>query len=415
MKPRILLLAAALTLAALPVQGQTELQKAVAAAYEAQAQAWVARAEALEADADADEARAAAWEQSIIATIAWNAVGEVDSAFVSAAREAASRSREFALDAREAASRSREFVSAAREAASRAREFVSAAREAASRAREFVSVARETASAAREFSSVAREAALDARETASRAEGQMMKAQANTIGQYATLWERAEAEAGGERTMWIRAEATYDAVEEAFDAAREAWNAEAVAWDRVAARNYVSRRKNKWGWEIGAQYSPGRFSVGREIPVYYPLGVAMTLERVRVNKPYSFFVPISFHYKGYWPPEKGFYADWATITFIGFGTRYYMSNGIYISVSMGGEVSGDDPDTIFSTGAINKRLWARGGIAFQGNMGWKISLGNSVALDWSLGIRERRYVWQGYQSRGFLVSVGISPNRPLRE
>ena len=372
MKPRILLLAAALTLAALPVQGQTELQKAVAAAYEAQAQAWVAR-------------------------------------------EAASRSREFALDAREAASRSREFVSAAREAASRAREFVSAAREAASRAREFVSVARETASAAREFSSVAREAALDARETASRAEGQMMKAQANTIGQYATLWERAEAEAGGERTMWIRAEATYDAVEEAFDAAREAWNAEAVAWDRVAARNYVSRRKNKWGWEIGAQYSPGRFSVGREIPVYYPLGVAMTLERVRVNKPYSFFVPISFHYKGYWPPEKGFYADWATITFIGFGTRYYMSNGIYISVSMGGEVSGDDPDTIFSTGAINKRLWARGGIAFQGNMGWKISLGNSVALDWSLGIRERRYVWQGYQSRGFLVSVGISPNRPLRE
>ncbi len=51
MKPRILFLAVALTLAALPAQAQRELQESVAAAYEARAQAWALQAEALESDA----------------------------------------------------------------------------------------------------------------------------------------------------------------------------------------------------------------------------------------------------------------------------------------------------------------------------------------------------------------------------
>lgn len=437
MKTRILFLAAALTLAALPAQAQRELQESVAAAYEARAQAWALQAEALESDVGAYEARAQAWDQNIIATMAWSDVGEVDSAFVSDAGEAASRARELASQARETASRARGFFAlVAWENASDARKVVSQAREAGSKARQFASQARENASDARHFASVARQAALDAAETASRAENKMLEAQGNATGGYAALWDRAADAAGAERAMWIRAEAAHDAVNEAFDAAREAWNAEAAAWDRVSvwiqaeariraearaeasmkARASRSRERASWAWKFGYQYSPGQFPV--ETPVYYPLGVSVTLERVRINRRYSFFVPISFHYKsGYEATCRAFGSSsdycWNTIIFVGFGVKYYIANGMYISASGAGELSGDNhfrnaPDLLPG----NRRTrWGDVYFAFQGNMGWEIPLGpiweswGFDLLDLSLSVRRRRL--PDYPSTAFIASVGF--------
>lgn len=427
MKPRILFLAAALMLAALPAQAQRELQESVAAAYEARAQAWSLQAEALESDAAAYEARAQAWDQNIIATMAWSDVGEVDSAFVSDAGKAASRARELASQARETASRARGFFAlVAWENASDARKVVSQAREAGSKARQFASQARDKASDARQFASVARDAALDAAETASRAENKMLEAQGNATGGVAALWDRAAEAAGAERTMWIRAEAAHDAVNESFDAAREAWNAEAAAWDRVSvwiqaeariraeARAQArirpeasrSRERASWAWEFGYQYSFGRFNFFGDIPGYFPVGIALTLETRPQNKSLSFFMPITFHYIETLPAEMRLndFIDWYTVTLIGVGARYYLFNGIYISAAAGGEMSGNEAETL--AGRLgNNNLANKFGFALEGNLGWKIPVGSIAALDLSFGVRER--MLYDYPSRGFRAGFGF--------
>ena len=401
----------------MPCAAQTlrERQERVALAYEARAQAWVARAVALQANAEAFQAKAQAWEQSIIVTMAWPDFGETDSTFVSDAQKATLHAREEALKGRETALRSQELALDAREAALRSRQLISFARETALRSQELALDAREAASFMREAASVAWSAASDARELASRAEGKMIRARTNAIGQYATLWERGAAEAGGEHTMWIRAEEAYDTVEEAFNAAAEALDAEAAAWEHVEgwisadsrARGWedFSRRKDEWKWGMSSQYSTGRFSFFGDIPAYFPLGFAITIERV--NKPLAFFVPLYFHYIEKFPKESGLRGimDWSTHSFIGFGTRYYVSN-VYISISIGGEMSGNEYEAL--AGRWGSNNWVnKFAFALQGNMGYKIPFGKNSALDLSLDIRELRSASYSPE-RGFMLSIGIS-------
>ena len=135
MKARILFLAAALTLAALPVRAQRTLSaEMIAQAFEADAAALEAWAAALEAEA-AEARKAEAFALADAAALeAWAKALEVEAEACDLqrrvcdrihnddARQWASGAREDALKARENASKTRQWVSGAREDASKARE-----------------------------------------------------------------------------------------------------------------------------------------------------------------------------------------------------------------------------------------------------------------------------------------------------
>ena len=159
----------------------------------------------------------------------------------------------------------------------------------------------------------------------------------------------------------------------------------------------VAAQDDKLRTEIGWQYAPGWFESDGE-NISFPLGVAFIVGVAKGN--YSFFMPASFHFKQSVHPQNGDTIH-DTVLFIGAGMRYTTPFRIYFSMSLGADISATD----FSDS--NSYEWGpmTSAFAVEGSIGWKFSLTEQVALDWSVALRERRY--DEYTSRGFIGGVGM--------
>ncbi len=235
----------------------------------------------------------------------------------------------------------------------------------------------------------AREREAAARRARATAEAQRQAREREAAARRARAAEEAQRQAREREAAARRARAA----EEAQRRARE----REAAMQQARAAEEARRR-----FVMDLKYAPGRFDLNGE-NVSFPLGIYYSMGMKK--KSYSFFWPLTLHYKNNIDNNDNNIREY--IIFTGIGTRYYIQD-FYVSASMGMDFY--LYDDINSYNYINMNAFA-----IELKTGFRIN-----PLEFSIGFRERFYEENAVctrcndtsdflfpSGRGIIVSFGI--------